>query len=137
MVQHTNVNCECDSLRSQLAASELQNPDLSQNCQQLETQLLETLSSAQAVIHDSPNPEQFLVSQPDQLTGNPDHRFTSRILGPTFSLRPNSRKVVRSALSSAWELWGDDTHIEIPEAGGLGLDHDAYVNLVIAFFDRL
>jgi hypothetical protein len=45
--------------------------------------------------------------------------------------------VGRSALSSAWELWGDDTHIEIPEAGGLGLDHDAYVNLVIAFFDRL
>lgn len=144
MVQHTNVNCECDSLRSQLAAAELHSHDLSQKCQQLEIQLLETLNSAQAVIHDSPDPEQFsvppktteTVSQPDQLTGNPDNRFTSRILGPTFSLRSNPRKVSRSALSSAWELWGDDTDIEIPEASGLGLDHDVYVSLVNAFFDR-
>lgn len=144
MVQHPNINCECDSLRSQLAAAEKRSHDLSQKCQQLEIQILETLSSAQAVIADSPNLEHFsvaprtteTVSQRDQLNGNPDNRFTSRILGPTFSFRPNSRKASRSALSSAWELWGDDADIEVTEASGLGLDHDAYVSLANAFFDR-
>lgn len=140
MVQHSNVNCECDSLRSLLATAELQNHDLSQRCQQLETQLLQTSSSTRAVIPDSSNLVQFpvadTVSQPDQLSGNADHRFTSRILTPTFSSNPNSGKVSRSVLSSAWELWGDDTDVETPETSGLGLDHDAYVNLVNAFFDR-
>lgn len=105
-------------------------------------QILETLSSAQAA--GTPNPENSLVaprtieaiSQPDQLNGNPDNQFTSRILRPTFSLRPNRQTANHSALSSAWELWGDDTNIEVPEASGLGLGQDAYINLASAFFDR-
>jgi len=135
-VQHSDVNCECDSLRSLLATAELQNHELSQRCQRLEAQLLETPASAQAIIPGSSNPGQYAVSQPDHLPGNQDHRFTSRILTPTFSLEQTPRKVRRNALSSAWELWGDDAEIEIPETSGLGLDHDAYVNLVNAFFDK-
>ncbi|CEO60500.1 Putative Function: the yeast gene is a positive regulator of URA1 and URA3 expression [Penicillium brasilianum] len=143
MIQHTNSNCECESLRSQLAAAEQRSHELSQKCQQLELQILEALSSTQAAT-DTPNSENCsvaptttgTVSRPDQLSSNPDNRFTSRILGPTFSLKANTRKSNRSALSSAWELWGDDTTVEVPEAGESGLDLDAYVNLVNAFFDR-
>lgn len=143
MIQHTNSNCECESLRSQLAAAEQRSHELSQKCQQLELQILEALSSTQAAT-DIPNSENCsvaptttgTVSRPDQLSSNPDNRFTSRILGPTFSLKSNTRKMNGSALSSAWELWGHDTTVEVPEAGESGLDLDAYVNLVNAFFDR-
>lgn len=39
-------------------------------------------------------------------------------------------------MSSAWELWGDDTDTESFEANGAGLDHNAYIDLANAFFDR-
>ncbi|PYI09508.1 hypothetical protein BO78DRAFT_405022 [Aspergillus sclerotiicarbonarius CBS 121057] len=143
VVQQVNVNCECDSLRAQLAAAEQRSNDLSQRCQQLESQILETLSSVRSDIPDvqtpGPSAAQTTVetmSYSDQLNISPDHRFTSRILRPTFSSRANSGEINRSTMSSAWELWRDDADIQVPEENKLSLDHDAYTNLVKAFFER-
>ena len=142
VVQQTSLSSECDSLRSQLAAAERRGDELFQKCQELELQLSTALDSAQPVISDIPTPgcssaaQAVTDTQPDQLRINPDNRFTSRILRPTFSLKSHSTGVNRSAMSSAWELWGDDTDTEVPEASGLDLNHDAYLGLANAFFDR-
>lgn len=76
------------------------------------------------------------VIQPDQPGSNPDHRFTSRILRPTFSMRSTIKCVNRSAMSSAWELWGDDTDTDVPEPRASDLDNDALFALAKAFFDQ-
>ncbi|KAJ5088020.1 fungal-specific transcription factor domain-containing protein [Penicillium angulare] len=136
ILQQTQLNCECDSLRTQLAAAEQTVHELSQKCQQLETQISVDNSGI-------PTPGRSSVaqtstetrSQPEQPTGNLDHHFTSRILRPTFLLRPSTRALNRSAMSSAWELWGDDTDIELLESN-VCLNSDAYVSLANAFFDR-
>lgn len=144
MVQQTNLTCECDSLRAQLAAAEHRSSELSQRCQQLEIQVRETLDSAQTGVSEIPTLEASLAAQTTveaslhrgQLGSNPDYQFKSRILRPTFPPRPTSRDINRSFMSCAWELWGDDADIEEPEAKGLTLNYDEYINLVDVFFDR-
>ncbi|GKZ23452.1 hypothetical protein AbraIFM66951_008486 [Aspergillus brasiliensis] len=140
VVQHPSVNCDCDSLRAQLAVAERRSDELSKKCQQLESRLLETPSSVRYTVSENSSPGPPLpihtatetISRSDRLRGNPDSRFLSRILRPTF----NTRQENRSAMSSAWELWGDIAENEVPETDGLSLDNDTYINLAGAFFDR-
>lgn len=143
VVQQTNLTSECDSLRSQLAAAEQRGDELAQKCQQLEMQILNTLNASHPITSGIPSSGPSSAAQaateatvqPGQLRSNPDNRFTSRILRPTFSMRSNIRGVNRSAMSSAWELWGDETDTEVSEPAGLDLDHDAYFTLANTFFD--
>lgn len=74
--------------------------------------------------------------QNDPLSGSSNHHFTSRLLRPTFSSRASVRGINPSSMSSAWELWGDGTDMEIPESNGSGPDRDGYVNLATEFFDK-
>ncbi|CAK48772.1 hypothetical protein M752DRAFT_248958 [Aspergillus phoenicis ATCC 13157] len=144
VIQHPSTNCDCDALRAQLAAAERRSNELSEKCQQLETRLLEALSSVRTNVsgissHGLPLPEHEsteAISRSDGLSANPDCRFLSRILRPTFSLQFSTRRESRSAMSSAWELWGDIADIEVPETDGLSLDNDTYINLAGTFFDR-
>lgn len=144
MVQQTNMSCECDSLKAQLAAAERRSSELSQRCQQLEIKMLETLDSIRPAVAEGSTPGSSLAAQTTvetsprcgQLSSNPDHQFTSRIMRPTFPSKPTSRELNRSFMSSAWELWGDDTIAEEPETNVLALNHDDYINLVDVFFDR-
>jgi hypothetical protein len=139
---------ECDSLRIQLAAAEQRANELSLKCQQLESQILEPFNSTQSAqnIHSGVlTPGRSSVAQTsaetsshyEPLSGNPDRQFASRILRPTFTLRSNNRGINCSAMSSAWELWGDVTDtIQEFETNRTDLNHDAYLNLAREFFAR-
>ncbi|KAE8138885.1 fungal-specific transcription factor domain-containing protein [Aspergillus pseudotamarii] len=144
MIQQTNLSAECVSLRSQLAAAEQRGKELYNKCHQLETKISNILVSSRPVISGISSPGGSLVaqtvsetiSQSDQVRSNPDNRLTSRILTPTFSIKSNLRGVHRGAMSSAWELWGDDTDTEVPEVSASDLNSDAYFTLANEFFDR-
>ncbi|CAI7653979.1 unnamed protein product [Penicillium bialowiezense] len=120
MVQHAN-NCECDSLRTQLAAAERRATELSQKCHQLEFQIAETLKSVPPTISDIPTSSSPMIAQ----TATELCLLNGQLSGMN-----------RSSMSSAWELWGDDTDMEMPESNRTGLDRDAYVNLATEFFDK-
>ncbi|KAJ5379295.1 fungal-specific transcription factor domain-containing protein [Penicillium cosmopolitanum] len=134
-------------LRIQLATAEQRANELTLKCQQLERQISEAFNSTQPAqnTHSAVlTPGRSSVAQTsaetsshsEPLSGNPDHQFASRILRPTFTLRRNSRGINCSAMSSAWELWGDDTDIREFETNGTDLNHDAYLNLAHEFFAR-
>ncbi|PYH35687.1 fungal specific transcription factor domain-containing protein [Aspergillus neoniger CBS 115656] len=131
VIRHPSLNCDCDALRAQLAAAERRSNELSER---FLFDLMTGIPSSNPPLPGHNSAE--AISQSDQLKGNPDCRFLSRILRPTFSLQFSSRRENRSAMSSAWELWGDVTDIEVSEADGLSLDNDTYINLAGAFFDR-
>ena len=137
IAQQQNMNSECDSLRAQLAAAEHRAYELSEKCQLLENQMIQAMSSNQPLSLAIPSPAQTGVGSelPSRI---PEHQFTSRILRPTFSLRPTTRDLTASAMSSAWELWGDDTGRShaLPDADAQGCDSETYVSLSNAFFDK-
>lgn len=69
---------------------------------------------------------------------NSDIPYFGRILRPTFSRRSTVRNLDWSALSSAWDLWGDDavpTHVHQASFVPVDFDVNAYRSLVDTFFD--
>lgn len=142
-IQQADMSGECASLRIQLVAAEQRANELARRCQQLESQITETSSPAQPGSTGIPTPGRSsagyvgtgISSQPNPPSGNPDQQFASRILRPTFSLRSNSRGSTRSAISSAWELWGDDADPDF-ETRESHLNLDACITLANEFFDR-
>lgn len=134
-------NCECDSLRSRLEAAQQQYSDLLQEHSQLKTQYFETLQHRELQISESSNQTVLdTTPHPNLLDVSPDHRFSDRILCPTFSHRPNINDMNWSTLSSAWELWGDDTGVHSTSESQVDslaeVDQSTYLVLVDAFFDR-
>jgi len=70
---------------------------------------------------------------------NSDIPYSGRILRPTFSRQSTVKNLNWSALSSPWDLWGDDaapTDMSQAFSSPVDLDVNAYRSLVDSFFDR-
>ena len=154
MVQ-TLSDCECDFLRARLLSLQKEYDALLLEVDQLRSQR----SSAPAQLNTAAGglsthialpasdengvrqAERGLAPSSDPLILNFDLSYTGRILRPTFTYQPNFRETRRSALSSAWDLWGDDaaSSSEITSQSNTalsGFDNAAFENLVDVFFER-
>lgn len=128
--------CECDALRTRLATLERRHNDLLKELDQMRMhqRILNSPVSDMPSINDKNDHSDTHV---DISTPSSDARCSSRILRPTFSQRPGAKGMSRSALSSAWELWGDDeTAMSFASRSRcLGdLHRDTYDDLVDVFF---
>lgn len=164
VVQPENRECECDLLRDRLDS-------LQQDYDSLVLQLDQLRAEKRFEVEKQPEPVQFdtavidlppaeafhtphedavptaVRAQPQLVNSilNSDLSYTGRILRPTFAPQPNFRDAYRSALSSAWDLWGDDSTSTEQSVVNMnsqnapapaGLDDTAFPSLVDVFFER-
>ncbi|KAL3485153.1 fungal-specific transcription factor domain-containing protein [Aspergillus germanicus] len=155
LVVQAHSGCECDSLRARLLSLQKEYDALLLEADQLRTQrrsesvrfdtTARNVTSSGALRTSSglgtPEAGHGLATPSDPLILNLDLSYTGRILRPTFTPQPNFRDSYRSALSSAWYLWGDDAaDLNVITSQGSadpsGFDNATFVNLVEAFFER-
>ncbi|RDW74440.1 uncharacterized protein DSM5745_07102 [Aspergillus mulundensis] len=155
LVVQAHSDCDCEILRIQLQSLQKEYDALLQVVEQLRSQKpLEHDRFDAAVEHipcpgASPAPDRHHISgaghglppPSDPLVLNFDRSYTGRILRPTFTPQSKFGEAYRSALSSAWDLWGDDVlNTDVPachsNALPSGFDNAAYENLVDVFFER-
>ncbi|KAL5042329.1 hypothetical protein BDW71DRAFT_147085 [Aspergillus fruticulosus] len=155
MVQ-AHSDCECDSLRVRLLSLQKEYDALLLEVDQLRSRRrsepvrLDTTAGnlpSHDVLrtsgggHGTPEAGQGLAPLSDPFILNLALSYTGRILRPTFAPQPNFRDSYRSALSSAWYLWGDDAaNVDAitsqSNADPSGFDNADFENLVDAFFER-
>ncbi|KAL4767783.1 fungal-specific transcription factor domain-containing protein [Aspergillus nidulans var. acristatus] len=155
LVVQAHSDCECDFLRARLLSlqkeydalllevdqSRTQQPSASAQLHTAAGSLSSHTTMPASDGHDIPEAERGLAPSSDALILNFDLSYTGRILRPTFTSQPNFRDTYRSALSSAWDLWGDDaansSAITSQSNTALsGFDNAAFENLVDVFFER-
>ncbi|KKK27063.1 hypothetical protein ARAM_000016 [Aspergillus rambellii] len=150
VVKPVNTECQCDLLRTQLEALQNQYQSLLGQYEQLQVQLqraeeaLQQSTSIAAVSILPPtkgNVSDLVLRVPGQESQrlDPDLSYHGRIIQPTFSPRSYVKGTNHSALSSAWDLWGDDLPPldETSRASPVmpQFDNEAYLNLANTFFD--
>ncbi|KAH8429207.1 Zn(II)2Cys6 transcription factor [Aspergillus melleus] len=140
VVQQVSDTRECDALRARLNALQYRYDDLLREFEQMRMQH-STVSDPPILAPNTLSNNNGYVDIRPHINGHSpvglDSRSSSRILRPTFSQRAQAKGMNRSALSSAWELWGDDMTpvnatsqaVNLPE-----LDRAAYEDLVDVFF---
>ncbi|KAK1142932.1 hypothetical protein N8T08_007173 [Aspergillus melleus] len=133
VVQQVSDTRECNALRARLDALQYRYDGLLREFEQMRMQ--------RSTGSDPPNHNNnYAAIRPhlnDDWPVELDSRSSSRILQPTFSQRAEAKGMSRSALSSAWELWGDDTTPvnDTPQPVNLAeFDRAAYEDLVDVFF---
>ncbi|PYI16457.1 hypothetical protein BO99DRAFT_445398 [Aspergillus violaceofuscus CBS 115571] len=152
VVRPGDAQCECDDLRARLATAEQRCSDLLQENQRLQVQIMEAFQSPGPAAHEPRTPMLSVAKDAGHSTAagsgpQPQHipldgttdlafQYCERILRPTFANRPGMQKVNRSTLSGAWELWGDDTSVEVPLNSAVEISHETYASLAETFFDR-
>ncbi|KAL4764708.1 transcription factor domain-containing protein [Aspergillus foveolatus] len=155
LVVQAHSDCECDFLRARLLSLQKEYDALLLEVDQLRSQRPSTpaqlntsargLSTHTALPASDengiPEAERGLAPSSDPLILSFDLSYTGRILRPTFTYQPNFRGTHRSALSSAWDLWGDDAAsssvITSQSNTALSSFHNAALeNLVDVFFER-
>ncbi|KAI9046022.1 Zn(II)2Cys6 transcription factor [Aspergillus affinis] len=139
VVQQVSDTRECDVLRARLDALQYRYDDLLREFEQMRMQHSTTVSDLPILAPNPPNNNHADVRlhMDDDFPAGPDSRSSSRILRPTFSQRPQAKGMNRSALSSAWELWGDDMtpFNATPQPVNLAdFDQAVYEDLVDVFF---
>lgn len=130
---------ERDVLRSQLEHLQQQHNSLLQQSDQLRAEVSRHDSGS---VSDVVSPGTLTMVPPvlqhhDRVL-NSDMPYSGRILRPTFSRRSIVRNLNWSALSSAWDLWGDDTapnYVSQAFFIPVNFDVNAYRSLVDTFFD--
>ncbi|KAL4903850.1 fungal-specific transcription factor domain-containing protein [Aspergillus multicolor] len=154
LVVQAHSDCSCELLRIQIQSLQKEYDALLLEVEQLRSQNPSEHDRFDTAVEHTPCPGPFPsdvhgldgaghgLPQPcEPLVMNFDRSYTGRILRPTFTPRPNLGDTYRSALSSAWDLWGDDVlHNAVPASHSTtlpsGFDNGAYENLVDVFFER-
>ncbi|KAL4923711.1 transcription factor domain-containing protein [Aspergillus undulatus] len=165
ILDQANTDCQCDLLRNQLLSLQEQYDDIQLRFDQLQTEKrsgLENLAESMefdTAVPDAPpadtlpavqcNGTPTLVRGPlrprDSSDTNTDSSYSGRILRPTFTPHPNFRDAYRSALSSAWNLWGDDAAMSDASAANMAshnisvmvdINDATFYSLVDVFFER-
>ncbi|KAL3456169.1 fungal-specific transcription factor domain-containing protein [Aspergillus heterothallicus] len=156
MVQQVQSDCECDSLRDRLMSLQKEYDSLLLEVDQLRSQMPSQPVHLETTLGDLPSPGSLRSPGAPELAGEEQHvslhagdpfilnfdlSYTGRILRPTFTRQPNLKHGYQSALSSAWDLWGDDTtNTDSTASHGTTVPADfdsaAYQSLVEGFFER-
>ena len=114
--QHNSLLLRLEQLQAEVGQGEAQNvPDV-------------TLPGPLSTPNESLSGRQIL---------NLDISYSGRILRPTFTRRRDANNMNWSALTSAWDLWGDDSiPTDVSRSTNIPLDlgDDAYRNLANTFF---
>ncbi|KAL4963027.1 Zn(II)2Cys6 transcription factor [Aspergillus stella-maris] len=154
-----NTECQCDELRAQLFSlqeqydalllqlnqvqpdkhSESHPPDaIQRDDSTLDVSQSDALPTLQ--YNGAPTVVRGPLQPPTSSFPNSDLSYTGRILRPTFTPLPILHDTYRSALSSAWDLWGDDaamTDVTFQELSSLADVEDAVITSSIdVFYER-
>lgn len=138
VIRQIQPDSERDMLHNQLKSLQQQHNSLLLRFEQLQAEIGQ--GEAQTV-PDVPLPGPLPTpneSLPGRQTLNLDISYSGRILQPTFTRRRDANNMNWSALSSAWDLWGDDsTPTDVFRSTNIPLDlgDDAYRDLTNTFFD--